>query len=885
MPRAVDHDNIRGFDVAEADKLDQAGKGNRGSRLHRDALHFAKDVNGAEGLFVGNALKDAAAALLHALAQDGVGAARVSGGEGGNVGAGGADGVGNIEVLLPGVGHGGAAGSLNAGQGRQAIDQAHLAKLKKALLNTMRAEAAANGLDVPIGGAPERMAAAALITLAGWGRASPKGWRGAEHIGKLFDHFKGDGFHRLDRRDGARAAFEVQITLAGELGGNLLGLIVRGGNLDNLGAIEGHFTHFFGRDEAGQEGPELDTRAGGISRVGDGDIAGGGQDSFSDAGFFEGGNGEGGLAVFEGGGGTLALIFDVDVGTAKHQAEVGGVNERGSAFAEDEQGVGAMHGEKLDVAPEVEGACGQDRRQDALDGIVIVASFAPLAATAGAGMGGGEIRGTVPTIEAFSEAVHKADSGVDRVERGLRDRSGLRKALEGILEAFEQILLLESGFVEHPLRELGQVGALLFGKVAGGEDDDGDELQAGVEADGFEEREAIQIGHEEIEDDGLRRVGLEGGEAGFATLGGADLILRLAFKDLLDQAQNLLVIIYDQDLLNGTIAIEPLDGFQQLIFEDGLGEIAHRAEAEALLAVFDNGTDDHRNSAGLGVLLELLQDLPAINVGHHNIEGNGKGLVLAGEGHGLRRVGKGEHLVTMVGEVAFIKVEHLAVIINRKDEARGVSGLTIWLCTWLRFSRGRQGKREGEVENAALANFTMNADAAAMQLDKQARDGEAKARAANFAGGGRVNLREGLEELVLIFSRDARTGINNGDEDLGVALRRGGNLSFDRDDAFIGEFGGIGKEVDQHLADAGGVGADNWQVGGNDFFKRDGLIFGKANGGGHGASDEVAEVDVLVEGEFHFASLDLRDIENIVDELEKVLTGRVDGGEILLLHV
>jgi hypothetical protein len=172
-----------------------------------------------------------------------------------------------------------------------------------------------------------------------------------------------------------------------------------------------------------------------------------------------------------------------------------------------------------------------------------------------------------------------------------------------------------------------------------------------------------------------------------------------------------------------------------------------------------------------------------------------------------------------------------------------------------------------------------------MQLDEETGDGEAEARAADFAGGGGIDLGEGLEESFLVYEGDTGAGIGDGDEDLRAAIGGGISDGFDGDGAFIGEFGGVGEEVDQHLADASGVGADDGQVGRDDFFELDRFVFGEADGGRHGGGDEVGKVDVLVEGKLHFAGFDLRDIEDVVDELKEVLAGGVDGGEVLLLKV
>ena len=195
------------------------------------------------------------------------------------------------------------------------------------------------------------------------------------------------------------------------------------------------------------------------------------------------------------------------------------------------------------------------------------------------------------------------------------------------------------------------------------------------------------------------------------------------------------------------------------------------------------------------------------------------------------------------------------------DRWGGVGGghLRCWQSQW-----------QGEVEGAALAGFGLNADATAMQLDEQAGDGEAKTRATDLAGWGSVHLGEGLEEAGLIGEGNAGASIDDAYDDLGGegggavfcepggGLVRGGKqgrgvaelgekLDLDGDGARIGKLGGIGEQVDEHLAEAGGVCAQGGKIGGNLFDKGDRFIFGETDRGGHGGGDQIAKVNLVIE--------------------------------------
>lgn len=70
-----------------------------------------------------------------------------------------------------------------------------------------------------------------------------------------------------------------------------------------------------------------------------------------------------------------------------------------------------------------------------------------------------------------------------------------------------------------------------------------------------------------------------------------------------------------------------------------------------------------------------------------------------------------------------------------------------------------------EPEQAAFARFTLHPNLAAHELDELRADGQTQARAAVFARGGAVGLREGLKQALLCRRRNADTGVGDLDTD------------------------------------------------------------------------------------------------------------------------
>ena len=101
-----------------------------------------------------------------------------------------------------------------------------------------------------------------------------------------------------------------------------------------------------------------------------------------------------------------------------------------------------------------------------------------------------------------------------------------------------------------------------------------------------------------------------------------------------------------------------------------------------------------------------------------------------------------------------------------------------------------------------------------------------------------------------------------------------------RDDTFLGKLIGVAEEVEQDLAHFGEVGAHAADILGADHFEAIAVLGQERLDGGDDFLDHRSDVEVF-EVKGHLAGLDLREIEDAVDETKEMSGGIVDAGDVL----
>src|SRR5579859_5284504 len=171
-----------------------------------------------------------------------------------------------------------------------------------------------------------------------------------------------------------------------------------------------------------------------------------------------------------------------------------------------------------------------------------------------------------------------------------------------------------------------------------------------------------------------------------------------------------------------------------------------------------------------------------------------------------------------------------------------------------------------EPERRAAARAVVEADVALHHLHQALADGKPEARAALLAGSRRIGLREAPEHAAAEVLRDPGAAVVDADAQMRAAL-------LERDVhglAYGGELGGVGEEVGHDLNHALAIGVH--------------LAPGQAVARAEAYLEPLAESLVEHHGLAHdlvqredlghhckLARLDLLDVENVVDEIEKPL--------------
>ena len=333
---------------------------------------------------------------------------------------------------------------------------------------------------------------------------------------------------------------------------------------------------------------------------------------------------------------------------------------------------------------------------------------------------------------------------------------------------------------------------------------------------------------------------------------------------------------------------------------------------QAVLALFFHGHDLHRDVPRGGVQLELVEHRPAQHVGQEDIQRDGRRVILPRQRQRRRALGGDDALEADVArqpqqdarevrvvfddqqrqvarEDGFAVVGNVLFAHHRQDRALGqrLGGGTFYrACRLAPAGRGAGiVQRQVQREHAALAVHAGQFDLAPQQHRQFAADGQAQAGAPVLACGAGVGLLEGLEDQPLLVGRHANAGVfhREGHHLLRLGQHRVvngpallGHLDTDVHVALRGEFHRVGQQVLQDLLQALRVAGQRARQ-----VLREADLEGQVLRFGHMA--EVA-VDVLAqpgEGDVfdldrHRARFDLRQVENVVDQVQQVRARRVD---------
>jgi hypothetical protein len=114
------------------------------------------------------------------------------------------------------------------------------------------------------------------------------------------------------------------------------------------------------------------------------------------------------------------------------------------------------------------------------------------------------------------------------------------------------------------------------------------------------------------------------------------------------------------------------DARDQLARREGLGDVVVGAqlEAEHLVALLDTARHhDHGDRRRVGVLLEPAADLPAVELGHHDVEQDDVRPGLPGAPEGVGAVGDARHLPAFLRQVVADQLGDVGLVLDDEDPA------------------------------------------------------------------------------------------------------------------------------------------------------------------------------------------------------------------------
>lgn len=226
----------------------------------------------------------------------------------------------------------------------------------------------------------------------------------------------------------------------------------------------------------------------------------------------------------------------------------------------------------------------------------------------------------------------------------------------------------------------------------------------------------------------------------------------------------------------------------------------------------------------------------------------------------------------------------LTVVVKRRQRA-------FWRCRHRHLRGRRQGvdrraQAEGlhavphafvvlwqdQAEHTAFARAAVNADLPAQQMRQVARDRKPQAGATVTAVAGTVDLMEGTENGLLLVGGNADASIAHSEDNASASLVTDVQAHL----ATLGELDGIGQQVLEDLLQALAVGE---QGGGyirfSVYFEGQPLVPGQRFEHAAQALDQAFHLSAF-RAHLELAGLDLGNVENVVDQVEQVIAGRVD---------
>ena len=191
--------------------------------------------------------------------------------------------------------------------------------------------------------------------------------------------------------------------------------------------------------------------------------------------------------------------------------------------------------------------------------------------------------------------------------------------------------------------------------------------------------------------------------------------------------------------------------------------------------------------------------------------------------------------------------------------------------------RPRQHHRK--VEAGALAGFALDPKPAAHEPRQPRADGQSESGAPVIARGRAVDLREGVENQLVLVLRDADAGVRHGELERTCRTLRRARLNPDGDLALGGELDGVAHQIDDDLPQSVGIAPHELGYVAPQIAQQlEALLVGPQREGPQGRMQAFRQIEID-DVELVSARLDLGKIEHIVDDAEQAVRRQLHGIE------
>ncbi len=481
----------------------------------------------------------------------------------------------------------------------------------------------------------------------------------------------------------------------------------------------------------------------------------------------------------------------------------------------------------------------------------------------------------------------------------------------------EQALRRARALDDDRARILQQRRLFIAGEVAAGVDDDRRERADVLAGHALEQLVTVHVRQLEVDDHAVEHRRAQVLERLFAELDRGDF--HVLVLDQLRHARTLQRVVLDQqdafDLLH-QLGLQPAEYLLEVLAGGGFQCIAHRAHLQrGFLAILDRH-HVHRDVSREGAFLEPLEHRQPRVVRQAHVEQDGIGAVLQRRIEAFVGVLRDQAAILQLmgqlaqdaGELRLVLDHQHHALLERHDVAVVDDRRRLCLRAFAQPRRGRRGRSRNPVrllrqrrrqhgrlllfgrfavgfwhkqgEDAAGARLAAHLERAAQQLRQLAGNRQPQAGATVTAIGRAVGLAKRLEHHRLLVQRNADTRIAHREGDLPAVVAP--NAQPHR--TLFGELERVGQEVAQDLLDALTVGEQagrrlvvDLHVEMQRFFLRLGVeqVLQTLE---HPRQVQQFGMDV------ELAGLDLGDVEDVVDQGQQVVAGRIDGaGELHLV--